>query len=359
MKNKVVFLTGATGLVGSYLLKMLIKANYKIYVLARRKGEKSPVDRVKNILSFWDKDLFFDQEKVIVLDGDLTKVNFGIDKKYFDKLKEELNEIIHCAALTSYKYQLKDFRTVNVLGTKKILDFALQCKKLGEFKKVNHISTAYICGNFTGPFEESDLDVGQKFNSSYEQSKFEAEKLIQEYRDEMGLWIDIFRPCAVVGDSKDGKITSFQFNFYRALHFWSLEIFDYFPGKGLFINLVPVDELAESIIMIDQKNSTKNMNFHTFCKDKIDLEQITDAFCKLTNYKRPIVVTSEEFYAKSSCTSGQKKLADSIFLPFNGRVQIVSSKTGNLLQDWGFNYSKINEESGRGPLPGGNSNAVD
>ena len=57
MKNnkKTIFLTGATGLVGSYLLNILLQKGDKVYVLARSKDNKNSRDRVMDILKFWDR----------------------------------------------------------------------------------------------------------------------------------------------------------------------------------------------------------------------------------------------------------------------------------------------------------------
>jgi len=41
-----IFLTGATGLLGSYLLKTLLNNNCKVYCLARSKDSRSAKERV-------------------------------------------------------------------------------------------------------------------------------------------------------------------------------------------------------------------------------------------------------------------------------------------------------------------------
>ena len=160
MSQKTVFLTGATGLVGSYLLKILLQEGYKVYVLARGKDNKNARDRVTDVLEFWDKDV-------------LSKTQNPPSPPFVKGGQGGFSE------------------------------------QKGKLKKVNHISTAYICGDYKGAFKEEDLDVGQKFNSTYEQSKFEAEKLVEKYR-KGGLWIDVFRPPIIIGESNTGKILQFR-----------------------------------------------------------------------------------------------------------------------------------------------------
>ena len=49
--KKIIFLTGATGLVGSYLLKVFLKDNYKVYALARNKKGKILLGNYKVLIT--------------------------------------------------------------------------------------------------------------------------------------------------------------------------------------------------------------------------------------------------------------------------------------------------------------------
>ena len=71
-----------------------------------------------------------------------------------------------------------------------------------------HVSTAYVAGRYRGRFKETDLDLGQGFRNTYEQSKFEAEKAIAEAAD--GLPLVIARPSIIVGDSRSGWTSAFN-----------------------------------------------------------------------------------------------------------------------------------------------------
>ena len=63
-------------------------------------------------------------------------------------------------------------------GTRRVLEFAERCQARGGLRRLSHISTAYVAGEHAGCFSEDDLDVGQRFRNAYEQSKFEAERLV-------------------------------------------------------------------------------------------------------------------------------------------------------------------------------------
>jgi len=278
-----IFLTGATGLVGSYLLKILLQNGHKVYCLARSKDNKSAKQRVVDILNFWDKKVYPKyRRKLIVLEGDIAKKDLGLSRSNRDLLKKGIEEIFHSAAVTDINWPLNKIRKINVGGTKNVLDFAVKCKKL---KKVNHISTAYVCGNYNGVFTENDLDVGQGFNSTYEQSKFEAEKLVRAYRKKLP--VDIYRPSVVIGESKTGKINEFR-NIYQFLHLCSQEIFDSLPILNGHVSIVFIDDCARALYTISQE--TLNLKtFDFFRSSTYDFRPMTFDF-------RPLYILLPAFY---------------------------------------------------------------
>ncbi len=177
-KKRTIFLTGATGLLGSYLMKILLENGHKVYALARDKANLSAEQRVKDVLGFWGAKLPL--KDPVVLKGDITKKRLGLDEETVRKLQDEIEEIYHFAAIINFNWLLSRIRRVNVIGTQSVLDFAQECRIKGALRKVNHISTAYIYGSYQGVFNEDKLDVGQKFNTTYEQTKFEAEKIVYD-----------------------------------------------------------------------------------------------------------------------------------------------------------------------------------
>jgi thioester reductase-like protein len=341
--NNTVFLTGATGLIGSYLLKVLLQNNYKVYVLTRSKDGKVAEDRVREALGFWDEKVLSNRDdNLIVLEGDITIKNLGLRNYDIELLKNEMEEIYHSAASTQFNLPLEQIREYNVKGTKNVLDLAFKCKEEGRLKKVNHLSTAYVCGDFKGVFKEDDLDAGQRFNSTYEQSKFEAEKLIEEYRRK-GLWIDIFRPPLVIGESLTGKTTTFQQGVYQLLHMWNLEIFDCFPGKGFYINMVFVDELCNALFKVSSMTSTPNKNFHLFNK-AVPLENLLDISSEFFGFRKPVLVSRDEFFGNNP-TPAQRILLQNNILLHNNEVLLDSTMTNTFLKKHGFAFPDFNRDS--------------
>jgi thioester reductase-like protein len=337
-KEKTIFLTGATGLLGSYFLKILLEHGCKVYALSRSRSNKSAEERTMEVLSFWDRfTLNKNIKNLIVVDGDITKKDLGLDS-HFQDLFTEIDEIFHCAALTDFNPHLEEALRVNVNGTKNILELAFKYNK-----KLNYISTAYVCGKHKGLFREDHLDLGQDFNTNYELSKFEAEKTILYYRNK-GLWVDIFRPPIIVGESTSGRMPVsklFKLHFYQILHVWYLEIFDAFPGKNYFTNIIPVDELAKSLFMISSNTSLKNKNYHLFHNRPVPLEEILNSFSAFLGFKKPRSLLFKDV-AKNGFTPVQKMLLKNIYSPFNCHVQLDSKVTCKFLKEYGFKFSKVN-----------------
>ncbi len=339
--KRTIFLTGATGLVGSYLLKILLKNGHKVFVLARSKGDKKAGERVKEALNFWDKNVYPECGKnLIVLEGDITEKNLGLTENNLTKFKDEVEEIFHCAASIAFNIPLDKMRDINVEGTRRILDLALKVKNL---KKINHISTAYVCGNCKSTFKEGDLHVGQGFNSNYEQSKFEGEGLIADYRRNTNLWIDIFRPCIVIGESKTGRLPISGQAFYQIMRVWISEVFDYFPGGSYSFNLVPVDELSVSIYTIAFNANIRNNNYHVFRSRAIPLPDLLDFSSRFLGFKKPELIRIDEFLEKHS-SPVLKSILKNSFYSFNGEVKLESETTEEVLKRYNFRYSELNED---------------
>src|SRR4030067_1542637 len=95
--KKKILLTGATGLVGSYLLKILLQEGHKVYALARSKNNKNAKDRVTEVLNFWDKDVLSEKSYCLeVLEGDIAKKFLFLDTQHLFLLKKEIEEFSLC-----------------------------------------------------------------------------------------------------------------------------------------------------------------------------------------------------------------------------------------------------------------------
>jgi len=335
-----VFLTGATGLIASYLARVYLKKGHIVYVLARDKI-KPAQERVLEILKFWGGDIpkpVLNNLKVIK--GDILYPDFGIKSKTeLDEIISDVEVIFHSAALARLRVPVEEIRPINVGGAKNALDLALKCRRL---KKFNHISTAFVVGKKKNTdFSEDMLDIGQGFNNTYEQTKYEAEVLTKDYAKK-GLNISIFRPSMVMGDSISGRTNDFRL-FYEPLHIFSLGIYKEFPGDiNCFQNFINIDSVAEAISLLGMEEEAGT--YHIVSPKESTLGFFIDTAEEYFGYKMPKFIPAGEF-SLDKLSPVLRTLAEPYIPYFNYNTRFASEKTQAALKKYGFEYPKIDKEN--------------
>lgn len=127
-----VFITGATGFLGSHILSELLgRAEYDnrtIVCLVRCSSAKHGYERIRNTFERYrlnPKGL----ERVKILSGDLTEAEFGLDHSYYESLAISTSEVFHCAATVNMMADYETLKKPNVNATKAILSFCLSGKE--------------------------------------------------------------------------------------------------------------------------------------------------------------------------------------------------------------------------------------
>lgn len=207
LKDKTyILLTGATGLVGRYLLRDLIQRNARVAVIARSSARLSARQRVESIMQYWEQQLGKSLPRPIVIEGDICSEGLGVSAEDSRWISENCVETIHNAAILRFDAASRadePFRT-NLDGTETVLKFARE-HNIPDF---HYVSTAYVCGKTSSRVMEDQLDQGQQLRNDYEQSKFDAEKLVQAatgFRN-----VTIFRPAVIIGDSETGYTSTYH-----------------------------------------------------------------------------------------------------------------------------------------------------
>ncbi|OGV61964.1 MAG: hypothetical protein A3K18_06465 [Lentisphaerae bacterium RIFOXYA12_64_32] len=287
--QKRILITGATGFLGSYIARELLLQGHIVYALARTRGQVSARDRVLDAMQFWDvgEDGTLSTDRLTVLEGDVERQNAGLAENHLHDIAQDRLELLHCAACTSFAAADSELSVnTNVRGAQNVLDLAL---KAGA-KAVHLVSTAYVAGDFTALFSETDLDVGQGFHNVYEKTKYEAELLTRRFCIRHSVPLNVFRPGIVMGDYLCGKTTVFSglYSYFKALHplhqELSQRVADHDPlltrfgireGNGVLIlpfrlgldpqtrkNIVPVDFVARAIAAVIAEETVGTRTFH-------------------------------------------------------------------------------------------------
>ena len=142
--GKTIFITGATGFVGKFLIYKILKdLNVsKIYICLRGKRNKSFEQRFqefKNIelFSFLPKDGLID--KIIAVEGDVCHENLGMQPEDLERVVNEVNIFYHSAATIRFTEPLKTASRIHILGTHHVVEL---CQKMMQLEILIHVSTA-------------------------------------------------------------------------------------------------------------------------------------------------------------------------------------------------------------------------
>lgn len=200
-----VLLTGCTGLLGQYLLHDLLQAGRRVAVLVRPSGKASAVERVEAILQRWESRFDSALPRPILLEGDLTREDFGLSDDELSWVTENCNSLIHNAAVLTFHEtpEGEPFNT-NVGGTKNVL---AMCRATG-IGDLHYISTAYVCGLREETVFEDELEGNQLFRNDYEKSKYQSELLVRSADDFDS--ITVYRPTVIAGDSETGYTCTYH-----------------------------------------------------------------------------------------------------------------------------------------------------
>jgi len=215
------FITGATGFLGAY-------------VAARLGGNPLCLVRGDNPQERLDKALAPLGASAEAVPGDLSSGSLEVDVS-------DVTAIIHCAADVAFDRPLAEARAINVEGARLMIELAQRAPRLERYV---HVSTAYVGGTTEGRFREDQLDVGQDFRNSYEQSKYEAEELVRA----SGLPFCVVRPSIVVGEAASGWTSSFNV-LYPPLQAMARGLVKRVPANPeALVDVVPVDHVADVVV---------------------------------------------------------------------------------------------------------------
>jgi GDPmannose 4,6-dehydratase len=172
-KKKIAFITGITGQDGSYLAKLLLENNYKVFGLVRRSSTYKYF-RLKylNIL-----------EKVNFVYGEMTEREFVVDQ--IKKIRPDVFYNLAAQSFVKYSFDNPKYTyDVNYKSVKSILDYIVNNKLKIKFYQA---STSEMYGNISRGYQ----DEKTKFNptSPYASSKVKTHNLIKKYRDRYKLFL--------------------------------------------------------------------------------------------------------------------------------------------------------------------------
>ncbi|PYH34377.1 uncharacterized protein BO87DRAFT_359269 [Aspergillus neoniger CBS 115656] len=235
-----VFVTGATGFVGVFILRELLELGIAAHCLVRAEGVKHGQQRlVESLASYdlWKHDYAPLLNPVV---GDAAKPLFGLTNVAFDDLANRVDAICHSGALVDWLRPLNDYIGPNVISTHEVLRLASR----GRGKAVHVISTLATLPMHMGyDVPEHDREYG------YSTSKYIAERMVAAARWR-GARASVYRVPFVTASAATGHFRVDRGDFLHNLIAGSIQMGS-FPSLDADLSVVqPVDYLSKTVVAI-------------------------------------------------------------------------------------------------------------
>lgn len=218
--------------------------------------------------------------RVRIVEGDITRADLGLDDA--GALEGDTVEVYHLAAVYDLSVGRDVGMRVNVEGTRNVLDFARRCAGLRRFQ---YVSTCYVSGRHPGTFSEDDLEVGQRFNNFYEETKYLAEVQVR-HAMRQGLPASIYRPAIVVGDSTTGATQKYDGPYFAVQ--WllrqprvALMPVVGAPGRTEF-DVVPRDFVVDAIAWLSGRAESAGRTFNLADPHPLTVDGMLDELARAT-----------------------------------------------------------------------------
>ena len=266
-KPKAIFLTGATGFLGAYLLSQLLeKTEATIYALVRAKSAVDAQQRLQKNLAFYRLWREACKQRVVPVVGDISKPCLGLPERRFYQLADRIGVIYHSAAQTTPVYPYAMLKAVNVIGTQEVIRLAATTR----VKTVHYVSSTTVFSGLTYrqqsqpvlEMETPALDVA--ITGGYKQSKWVAEQLLWQAKAR-GLAVAIYRVGRIVADEHTGIMAV---NLFWKVVKGCLLLKEY-PHVSSNFNLVPVDYVSRAMVFLSLQSHSPGRAFHLVNSDLI------------------------------------------------------------------------------------------
>ena len=254
-----IFLTGATGFLGSYLARdILDRTSRNVKLISHVRGVKesgAALERLRRSLQSYGlwKDAWADRISAVV--GDLSQPQLGLDETTWNRLAQEVDVVIHNGAIVHWVKRYQDMMASNVLST---IDAMKLCNE-GKPKAFCFVSSTSVLDTdyyialsnaqvSTGQgavLEDDDMNGSRTgLGTGYGQTKWVSEQLVRE-AGKRGLLGSVVRPGYVLGDSATGvcNLDDFLIRMLKGCIQLSTR-----PRIVNTVNAVPVNHVARVVV---------------------------------------------------------------------------------------------------------------
>ncbi|MDK9861241.1 amino acid adenylation domain-containing protein, partial [Staphylococcus equorum] len=286
--DKQILLTGATGYLGIHILKDLLeRKDLIIYVLVRNSEKISGENKLNNNWFYYFNSQLKteDLSRIHFVEGDIESKYLGFSNSNYDYLVNNIDIIINAAANVNHFATEESSYNTNVKSIHNLISFAKDKNK----KEIHHMSTISIASGSiedkdSSTFSEYDVDISQKPNNIYIDSKIEAEKLLIAYREE-GIETNIYRLGNLQCDSRTGIFQKNEENnaFYSVIK--SFKMLQKFPRlEEDDLEFTHVDQAAKACNKLILNDQLSNEIHHIYNNKRLSLQKLMAVYNENNHY---------------------------------------------------------------------------
>ncbi|WTO33881.1 thioester reductase domain-containing protein [Streptomyces achromogenes] len=255
-----VLLTGATGFLGAFLLRDLMRdTRATVHCLLRGADESEALERLRANMEWyhlWDE---VDPARLRIVVGDLARPGLGLAPAEFDRLARVADVVYHAGAQVHWLRPYAELRAANVDGTAEILRLAARHRTV----PVHHVSSV---GVFPGPVTEGEpvretdpTGPPEALSTGYVQSKWVAEQIVGLAR-ERGLPVSVYRVDVICGDQVNGACQTADFVWLSLKGLVQAEAVP--AGLSAAVHPVPADYVSEAVLTLSRAPGAAGGTFH-------------------------------------------------------------------------------------------------
>ena len=302
-----IFVTGATGLIGSFICRRLLENGYAVRALRRATSDLSLVDDVRDQITWVEGDIL----DTVVLAEHLA----GVDG------------VIHCAALVSYDGRDETpMHKVNVEGTANLVNASLRTG-IDYFLHVSSVA-AIGRGKDARQIDETHQANAEEFSTAYARSKHLAELEVWRASSE-GLPVAIINPSLVLGPGQWSQSSTKIFKYI-----WDENRF-YIDGLANYVDVRDVATVALRLL----KASTTGERYITSA-GSIPYPELFAMIAQSFNKKPPTVRVNPNLIPLAS-------VADSLRARLTGSPQLITNDLQQLANSQHvFDSTKVQQATG-------------
>lgn len=245
-----IFLTGATGFLGEYVLDRLLHEKHTVRVLVQSPG---PMVHTK---------------KVEIVEGDIT-----VPETFRGRLKG-CDAVIHLAGAVGYGQTFENCINVNVNGTRNIAAEAVAC----DVRRFIHCSSVSVYGRVSGVDLYEDAPY-RKINDPYGDTKIEAEKILFEMKENLD--VTIFRPTVIYG--KGDRV--FLPRLAERINSGKFKIIGNGENR---ITLIHAHDVARAITMVLKNKITYGKIYNLSNTDNLQVNELAALIAETVGYEKKL-----------------------------------------------------------------------